>query len=147
MLLQKAISTKLTRIRIDAMRTGLEILRVNAGKKCAQAIPTNNGSNKIPDMFRNRSRKLTSMSLMLSLSLGMVEDQNKKLNGVNRNAMTDVMALNVTERATFPFASNEKKLEAFPPGQAATRIIPNAIPCGGDQIKINTMVKAGNKIY
>lgn len=98
-------------------------------------------------MFKKRSRKLTSMVLILSLSPGIVEDQNKKLKGVTRNAMTEVMALSVTDKATLPLASCEKKLDAFPPGQAATKIIPNAIPCGGDHIKINTMVRAGNKIY
>lgn len=87
------------------------------------------------------------MVLILSLSPGIVEDQNRKLNGVTRNAMTEVIAVRVTAKATLPFASKEKKLDAFPPGQAATKIIPNAIPCGGDHIKINTMVKAGNKIY
>lgn len=147
MLLQKAASTKPTKIRIDTMRTGLEIFFVKVGKKWAQAIPINRGSNKIPDMFRNRSRKLTSMFLMLSRSPGIVDDQNKKLRGVTRNAMTEVMAVSVTDKATLPFASSEKKLDAFPPGQAATRIIPNAIPVGGDHIKISAIVKAGNKIY
>lgn len=77
----------------------------------------------------------------------MVDDQNKKFKGVITNADTEVMAVSVTDKATFPRASSEKKLDAFPPGQAATRIIPNAIPCGGDQIKIITMVSAGNNIY
>ncbi len=101
----------------------------------------------MPDIFRNRSRKLISIDLILSLSPGIVDDQNKKLKGVITNAETEVMAVNVTDKATFPRASSEKKLDALPPGQAATRIIPNAIPCGGDQIKINRIVSAGNNIY
>ena len=84
---------------------------------------------------------------MFSLSPGIVEDQNRKLKGVVKNAVTDVIAVNVTDSATLPLASNEKKLEAFPPGHGATRIIPSAIPGGGDKIKIRRTVKAGSKIY
>jgi len=98
-------------------------------------------------MFRNKSRKLISIVLILSLSPGIVDDQNKKLKGVITNADTEVIAVRVTDKATFPRASSEKKLEALPPGQADTRIIPSAMPWGGDQIKINTMVNAGNKTY
>lgn len=76
-----------------------------------------------------------------------MDDQSKKLTGVITNAETEVKAVNVTDNATLPRASSEKKLEALPPGQADTRIIPSAMPCGGDQIKINTMVSAGSSIY
>jgi hypothetical protein len=98
-------------------------------------------------MFTKRSRKLISIVFILSLSPGMVDDQNKKFKGVTIKADTEVIAVNVTDNATLPRASSEKKLEAFPPGQAATRIIPSAMPWGGDQIKINKMVRAGNTTY
>ena len=98
-------------------------------------------------MFTKRSRKLISIVLILSLNPGMVDDQNKKFKGVIIKADIEVIAVNVTDRATLPRASNEKKLEALPPGQAATRIIPSAMPCGGDQSKINRMVSAGKSTY
>ena len=64
-----------------------------------------------------------------------------------KKADTEVIAVRVTDKATFPLAINEKKFETFPPGQAATKIIPNAIPCGGDQITIKAIVNAGNRTY
>ena len=62
-------------------------------------------------------------------------------------AITEEIAVSVTASATLPLAISEKKLEAFPPGQAATSIIPSAIPVGGDQISISRMVNAGNRTY
>ncbi len=37
------------------------------------------------------------------------------------------IAVKLTERATLPFAREEMKLDILPPGQAATKIIPNAM--------------------
>ena len=83
-------------------------------------------------MLRKRSKKLISKVLTLCDKPGTSEDQKKKLNGVIRKQNTEVKADNVTDNAMLPFASMEKKLEAFPPGQAATKIIPNAISFDGD---------------
>ena len=38
-----------------------------------------------------------------------------------------VMAVNDTDKAILPFERADKKLEIFPPGQDAIRIIPSAI--------------------
>ena len=110
-------------------------------------MPATRGIINTTDMFRKRSRKLTSISLILSRRLGIIDDHRKKLTGVVKKAKTDVIAVNVTDKATCPFANMEKKLEAFPPGQAATRIIPSAIPSDGFRIRINTIVNAGSKMY
>ena len=50
-----------------------------------------------------------------------------KLKGVRNTALIVAIAVRLTDKATFPLASDEIKLEIFPPGQAATRIMPNAI--------------------
>ena len=110
-------------------------------------MPKTKGKNKIPDNVKNSSTKLISIALKLSLKPGNKEDQNRMLNGVIKKADTEVTAVRVTDKATFPLAINEKKFETLPPGHAATKIIPNAIPCGGDQIIIKRMVNAGNKTY
>ena len=83
-------------------------------------------------MLRKRSKKLISKVFTLCDKPGTNEDQKKKLSGVTRKQNTEVMADNVTDNAMFPFASIEKKLEALPPGHAATKIIPNAISFDGD---------------
>lgn len=80
-------------------------------------------------------------------SPGINDDQKKKLAGVIIKAKSEVKAVRVTESATFPPASNEKKLEAFPPGHAATKIIPSAMPGAGVIINIIRHVSAGNIIY
>ena len=55
-------------------------------------------------------------------------------------------AVKLTDKAVFPFAKCVIKLEMFPPGQAATIIIPNAIlGCGLISIT-NKKVNNGNKI-
>jgi len=55
------------------------------------------------------------------------------------------MAVKVTESAALPLAKRLKKLEIFPPGQAATKNMPKAIlGCGFISIT-NKKVKAGSK--
>ena len=83
-------------------------------------------------MLRNKSKNLISKLCTLCDRPGISEDQKKKLNGVSRKQNTEVKADNVTDSAMLPFAIIEKKLEALPPGHAATKIIPNAISLEGD---------------
>jgi hypothetical protein len=59
-------------------------------------------------------------------------------------AATLDMAVKLTESATFPLARLVKKLETFPPGQAATRNIPKAMLGGGLSSVTNTQVRKGN---
>ena len=54
-------------------------------------------------------------------------------------------AVRLTDSAIFPLAKLVKKLETFPPGQAATRNMPSAILGGGFETETNTQVKKGNK--
>ncbi len=51
----------------------------------------------------------------------------------------------LTASATFPFAIELMKLEIFPPGQAATMIIPSAMVGDGLRSITNKKVNAGNK--
>ena len=48
----------------------------------------------------------------------------EKLRGVIKTAASVAIAVRLTDKATFPLASEEIKLEILPPGQAATKIIP-----------------------
>lgn len=54
------------------------------------------------------------------------------------------MAVKVTDRAVLPRAKWVKKLETFPPGQAATINIPNAILAMGRTNQTNANVTAGS---
>ena len=51
----------------------------------------------------------------------------KKFKGVIIGAAAVVIAVKDTESSIFPFEREEIKLEMFPPGQEATKIIPRAI--------------------
>ncbi len=55
-------------------------------------------------------------------------------------------AVRLTDKAAFPPAILLKKLETFPPGQAAIIIIPSAKLGCGSRIKIAQNVVTGNKI-
>ncbi len=70
-----------------------------------------------------------------------------KLNGVMNRAKTVVKAVRLTERATFALASIEIMFETFPPGQAATSIIPNATAGDGFINKTSKKVIAGSMKY
>src|SRR5690554_784561 len=55
-------------------------------------------------------------------------------------------AVKLTERAVFPFDKYVIKFETFPPGQAATIIIPRAILGWGLIAKTSKKVRKGNRI-
>ena len=52
--------------------------------------------------------------------------------------------MRLTERAIFPLARDERKLETFPPREAATKVMPKATVGGGFNTKIKKKVNAGN---
>ncbi len=68
-----------------------------------------------------------------------------KLNGVIIIAVSVTIAVILTERAALPLASREKKLDIFPPGQAATMNIPSARLGCGSKNTISRKVRAGSK--
>lgn len=143
MLALKAINTKAAKITIDEIFIGLIILAVNFGNLFEMKIPIAKG---IPN---NRTTVLIiSKGLMLiSFNKGAVAGfklaQIVKFKGVVINAIKVENAVRLTANATFAFANEEIKLEIFPPGQAATKIIPNAMLGEGFKIKVKTKVKAG----
>ena len=49
-----------------------------------------------------------------------------KFKGVKNTDVTVAIAVKLTDKAILPFASEEIKFDTFPPGQAATSIMPNA---------------------
>ncbi len=54
-------------------------------------------------------------------------------------------AVSDTDKAVFPLAKWVIKFETFPPGQAATKNIPNATEGGGFKILTNINVSEGRK--
>ena len=74
--------------------------------------------------------------------------QKEKLSGVVNMHNAVLMAVSETESSVFPLQRDVMKLEMFPPGHAATRIIPSAII--GDiqflKVIVRRKVKAGRSI-
>jgi hypothetical protein len=70
--------------------------------------------------------------------------QKLRFTGVIITANRVALAVKVTERARFPPAKEVIKLEIFPPGQAATRIIPRAILGMGFIRRTSKKVRKGN---
>ena len=68
------------------------------------------------------------------------------MKGVAKTASNVTVAVKETDKAVFPFANSVMKLEVFPPGQAATRNIPNARGAEGFITITSKVVRAGNKI-
>lgn len=66
-----------------------------------------------------------------------------------KGANAVLMALRVTDSSIFPFESDDMKLEIFPPGQDATRIIPNATigVITGESANATAKVTAGRAIH
>ena len=58
-----------------------------------------------------------------------------------------VMAVRLTERVMFDFEMEEMRLDTFPPGQAATKIIPMATEVEGRKRITNKKVSAGRSTY
>ena len=73
--------------------------------------------------------------MRLSAYLMYMLPQNEKLNGVVNTQRTVLMAVNDTDSSEFPLQSDVMKLDTFPPGHAATRIIPSEI------IGVRTLLK------
>lgn len=72
--------------------------------------------------------------------------QSEKFNGVRTTAKIVAIAVRLTDKATLAFEREEIKLEKFPPGQAATNIIPKAMVGVKKSFKITTIkkVRKGN---
>ena len=98
-------------------------------------MPNTSGNRRMRIMLINKSIKSISNERSSDLYPAK-EDQKKKFAGVITNASKEEKAVSVTESATLPRDKSVKKFDTFPPGQAATRIIPSAIPGEGVSISI-----------
>jgi len=67
------------------------------------------------------------------------------LNGVKKGLKKVATAVSVTDRETLAPEMDEKKLEIFPPGQDATKIIPSAKAGWGLKARIKIKVSKGSK--
>jgi hypothetical protein len=89
--------------------------------------------------------KLISNPFTSSIKPGTSEAQKKKLTGVITKASNEENAVSVTDNATLPRASIEKKLETLPPGHAATNNIPRAIPLLMGNTSTSMNVRKGSR--
>lgn len=134
-------------IKIEVILTDFEIFFAAFGKYLLNSIPQTRGKSRMPVMFKNKSRNCISKLRRWADNPGSSDDQKKKLRGVITNARIEVNAVSVTESATFPPDNKLKKFDALPPGHAATKIIPKAMPGDGFKSKMSKQVSTGNKRY
>jgi hypothetical protein len=73
----------------------------------------------------------------------MSEAYRPKFKGVSATAAGVATAVSATDKATLPRATDVKKFDTFPPGQAATNSIPNPKPGGGLSHATSKAVMAG----
>lgn len=116
------------------------------GKQLLKRIPNVKGKAKITLTVQKTSVNEIVKLLNNSLVGSYDEAIRAKLIGVIITAESVVIAVILTDKATLPLASDDIKLEMFPPGQAATKNIPNAKLGKGRLTQINRIVTNGSKI-
>lgn len=123
---------------------GLIILLVIFGKWDEKYIPNITGRPSRTRIFKNKSAEF---NVIVSLEFDAPRynpDQKLKLSGFINAANKVDTAVKLTDSATLALASEEKKFDIFPPGQADTSINPNPSPGSGSSISIIAKVMAGN---
>ena len=103
---------------------------VTLGRYCEQRQPSKRGIPKRMMIVLNISRNGISSSgriILFSAKLRYIFPQKEKLSGVVIMQAAVLNAVNETDSSVLPRENEVMKLDIFPPGQAATRIIPSAI--------------------
>ena len=109
------------------------------------SIPRTKGIPRINDTNLNNSYGFRDTVFKIEFVGAYKLPQNCKFKGVIRIQAKLAKAVKLTDNAAFPPAILLKKLETFPPGQAAIIIIPRAkLGCGCIKI-IARNVAAGNR--
>jgi len=150
-LAESRMMTKRMKMMKEICLAGFLIFSVSRGNRLAKNTPRATGiPNRMKTVWttcqksisigRNNSAPVFSYILMYR------SPQKAKLAGVITMAIMVEKAVIETDSAIFPFAREVMKLETFPPGQAATRIIPNATDGVGFRISTSRKVPAGNNI-
>ena len=106
-------------------------------------MPADNGISISTKIIKNISIGCKETSFIKALVLGILLPQNAILKGVITVANAVEKADIAIDNAAFPLACCVIKLEMFPPGQAATNIIPSATLGGGLINKITKKANAG----
>lgn len=126
------------------IRIGFSIFKASVGSCFFTVMPNTKGIiNSSTTVFR-MDKKLSSNVCKYALVSGKNVAQKSKLNGVRKGVNTVAMAVSETESAILALETEEIKLETFPPGQAATRIIPKARAGWGLKSMTRSAVNAGN---
>lgn len=122
-------------MRAESIRIGLTIFAVIFGRIFFVKRPSRIGIINIIKIALNTSQGFKEIVFNVVSTGGYKFPQKKKLNGVIKIASADENAVSEMERAVLPFASRVIKFEMLPPGQAATKSIPSAIPGEGFKIQ------------
>ena len=110
-------------------------------------IPKINGTPNITTIVLNNSIGSTLISFISSAVGAYIEPIIAKFKGVRMGANNVELAVSVTDKATFPLASELRKLLIFPPGHAPNKKIPRAILGQGFMIITIRKVSRGSTTY
>jgi hypothetical protein len=91
-----------------------------------------------------KAQRSRPMVLSRGAVFGWNPAQNTMLNGVVNTASALERAVSETESAVSPRAAWVRTFDAFPPGHAATTIMPRAMLAVGAMAKVRRRVSAGN---
>lgn len=119
----------------ESILIGFTIFAVVFGRNFFVKRPSRIGIINIIKIAFNTSQGFREIVLNVFCTGGYKFPQKKKLNGVITIASADENAVSEMERAVLPFARRVTKFEMLPPGQAATKSIPSAIPGEGFKIQ------------
>ena len=137
-------TTNATKITIESFIIKPFTFCAKTGKYARTSIPKMRGKPSIKKIVDNISTALMLKSRIISRVGPYKDAQNIVFSGVIIIANTVEIADMLIESGVFPFAKCVKKLDKFPPGQAATKNNPSAILGRGWIIMTIKYVKAGN---
>jgi hypothetical protein len=131
----------------DAVCIDLSILLENFGNLIPTNIPKITGIPRIKNTVRNISNGSIEIGTNRGECFAYSPPQKAKLNGVIIRLITVVIVVRLTDNVTFALEIEEIRLDTFPPGHAATNIIPSATGVEGRIINTSKYVSAGKITY
>ena len=130
---------------------GFFSLAVTLGRYCEHKMPSTSGIPRRMTIVLKISQKGISnsgRSILFSAKFRYILPQKEKLSGVVKIHAAVLKAVSDTDSSVLPRESEVMKLEMFPPGHDATRIIPSAIIGESQFLKVivSRKVSAGKRI-
>ena len=126
--------------------SGLRIRAATEVAPSARRRPVARGAPRVSAVSKRNAPQSRPIVLSRFDVRGWSPAQKTMLKGVVSTARALESAVNETERAASPRAAWVRTFDAFPPGQAATTIMPRAMLAVGAMAKVRRKVRAGSAI-